>query len=118
MPFTSSVLPRPGVSVSTHTTSSVPLEGTSAATTTTTSRITHANTNVTLEAIFQQCRSATDSMKTIDGRLKSLEERTTKLATSVKELNDLMKKHCKDSFTIKGTKFEVSKLIIVRRSSS
>ena len=39
--------------------------------------------------------------------MKILEEKTSQLATAVKELNDFLKKQNKDLFVIKGSKYEV-----------
>lgn len=61
-----------------------------------------------LEDIFEQTRASTDIVRRIDGRLKSLEEKTTVLASSMKELNDFIRKQQKDSFVIKGSQYEVS----------
>ena len=46
-------------------------------------------------------------VKRIDGHVKILEEKTSQLATAVKELNDFLKKQNKDLFVIKGSKYEV-----------
>ena len=43
----------------------------------------------------------------MDGRLRMIDDRAIKLADSIKELQDLLKKHCKSTFTIKGSPFEV-----------
>lgn len=48
-----------------------------------------------------------DSMRNVQARIQSLEDKTVKLTTAIKELSDLMKKHCKSSFTIKGSTYEV-----------
>jgi uncharacterized coiled-coil protein SlyX len=47
-------------------------------------------------------------VRSMDGRLRNLETKTIKLTSVIKELNDVIKKHCKTSFTIKGTPLEVS----------
>ena len=49
-----------------------------------------------------------DMMKSVDERVRSLETKTVKLTAAIKELNDIMKKHCKNSFAIKGSPYEVS----------
>lgn len=50
-----------------------------------------------------------DMIRSVERRVQSLEDKTVKLTTVIKELSDLMKKHCKSSFTIKGSAFEVKK---------
>ena len=54
--------------------------------------------------ISEQIRANTDIVKRIDGRVRALEEKTTQLASVVKELNDFMRKQQKESFVIKGSK--------------
>ena len=63
--------------------------------------------SISLEDLFQQIRANTDMVKRIDGHVKILEEKTSQLATAVKELNDFLKKQNKDLFVIKGSKYEV-----------
>lgn len=47
-------------------------------------------------------------MRSVNSQLQSLDEKTISLTNTVKELADLMRKHCKNSFVIKGSPFEVS----------
>ena len=42
--------------------------------------------------------------------LKAIEDKQLKLSDAIKELNDMIKKLSKESFTIKGTLHEVSHL--------
>ena len=51
-------------------------------------------------------------IKMIDGHLKSLEDKTTQVATAVKDMNDLLRKQQKDSFSIKGSGYEVGILFV------
>ena len=61
-------------------------------------------------------RDLRDLVRNIDGRLKSLEAKTVKLASVIKELSDIIKKYCKTSFTIKGTPLEVSTSLYEKNS--
>ena len=68
--------------------------------------------SIGLEELFEQTRVNTGMIKRIDGHVKSLEDKTTQVATAVKELNDLLRKQQKDSFSIKGSRYEVSRLFV------
>lgn len=52
-------------------------------------------------------RDVKDMIRSVECRVKGLEDKTIKLTSVIRELNDLMKKHCKNSFTIRGSSFEV-----------
>ena len=54
-----------------------------------------------MAVLFQQLRANTDMVKRIDGHVKILEEKTSQLATAVKELNRSRIK------IIKGSQHEV-----------
>ena len=47
-------------------------------------------------------------VRTMDTRLRTVEDRSMRVATAIKELNEYMKKYCKSSFTVKGSHYEVS----------
>ena len=49
-------------------------------------------------------------MNGFDGRLRAIEDKQLKLSDAIKELNDIVKKLSKESFTIKGTPSEVIQL--------
>lgn len=53
-------------------------------------------------------RDLRDLLMNLDIRVRSLETKTIKLTSVVKELNDTIKKYCKASFTIRGTPLEVT----------
>ena len=61
---------------------------------------------ITLEKVYEECRT-NEKMRGLDGRLRMIDDRTIKLSSTLKELHDLLKKHCKSSFVIKGSAFEV-----------
>ena len=48
-----------------------------------------------------------DAVKNMSGRLKQLEEKNSTLVNAIKELSQMMKKYCNDSFCIKGSSLEV-----------
>lgn len=55
-------------------------------------------------------------VRAMDTRLSRVEEDNKKLASVVKELNDYVKKSYKESFTVKGSQYEVSnhyKIVII-----
>ena len=51
--------------------------------------------------------SILSKMNGFDGRLRAIEDKQLKLSDAIKELNDMVKKLSKESFTIKGTPCEV-----------
>ena len=64
--------------------------------------------SVSLEALFDLCRDTLTAIRTMDKRLGQVEDKASKLTSTVKELNDCVKKFCKQSFTVKGSQYEVS----------
>ena len=56
-----------------------------------------------------------DSLRDVQVRLQCLEDKTVKLTGVIKELSDLMKKHCKSSFTIKGSPLEVCIVLVAKQ---
>lgn len=54
---------------------------------------------ITLQKVY-------DDIKHVDGRLRMIDDRTVKMSAVLKELQDMLKKHCKSTFTIKGSVFE------------
>ena len=63
---------------------------------------------MSLEGLYDLCRDVSTLVRTMDARLRSMEDRSAKVATTVKELNDYMKKYCKGVFAVKGSPYEVS----------
>jgi hypothetical protein len=63
---------------------------------------------VSLEALFDLCKDTMGLVRALDTRLGRVEEDNKKLTSVVKELNDYVKKSYKESFTVKGSQYEVS----------
>ena len=63
---------------------------------------------MSLEGLFDLCRDMSTIVRTMDARLRSVEDRSLKVTTVVKELNDYVKKYCKGAFSVKGSPYEVS----------
>ena len=56
-------------------------------------------TSITLEKLYHD-------IKDVDGRMRTIDDRIVKMSAVMKELHDMLKKHCKSSFSIKGSPFE------------
>ena len=64
--------------------------------------------SVTLEGVFDLCKDMSTLIRTMDARLRSVEDRSLRVTSAVKELNEYIKKYCKGTFTVKGSQYEVS----------
>jgi hypothetical protein len=62
---------------------------------------------ISMDAVFNLCQDTSRLVRTVDTRLRSVEDKTQKLSSTLKELNDYMKKYCKSSFKVKGSQYEV-----------
>lgn len=67
---------------------------------------------VTLEGVYNLCKDISALIQTMDTRLRAVEDRSHRVTTAVKELNDYIKKYCKSSFSVKGSQYEVSRHVI------
>lgn len=67
-----------------------------------------ATPEVSMETVADLCKDTLTLMRSICTRLGVVEERTITLSSTVKELNDFVKKYYKHTFTIKGSAYEVS----------
>ena len=103
--------------VTTYTTATTPVHPRTNEMVPTTSATTLTNTGrsggmsggeVTMAHVHELCKGLIAQIKVIDGCLKGIDEKQSKLSDAVKELNDMMKKYTKESFAIKGTPREVS----------
>lgn len=63
--------------------------------------------SVSLESLFDLCRDTSTLVRAMDTKLRGVEEKTQKLAATLKELNDHVRKYYKNS-SVKGSKYEVS----------
>ena len=61
-----------------------------------------------VKSVYSMCKSTNDQCRRIELKLKGVEQNQVKLTAALKELTDLMKKQEKNSFTIKGSPFEVN----------
>lgn len=57
---------------------------------------------------MELCRETSTMVRVMNAKLHSIEERTQRLSSTLKELNEYVKKYCKDSFTVRGSQYEVS----------
>ena len=62
---------------------------------------------VSLDALFELCHDTAQVVRAMDTKLRCVEDKTRSLTNTVKELNDYVKKYCKNSFSIKGSQYEV-----------
>ena len=46
------------------------------------------------------------TLEDVNGRLRTIEDRIVKMSAVMKELHDMLMKHCKSSFSIKGSMYE------------
>ena len=61
----------------------------------------------TVNSILSMCKGHRDQMNRIEQRILGLEKKQDKLSDTLKEITDLIKKLKKDSFSIKGSPYEV-----------
>lgn len=66
-----------------------------------------------IDTVFTLCQDTSAVIKSMDYRLRSVEDKTQQLSSTLKELNDYMKKYCRKSFVVKGSKYEVSCAVVV-----
>ena len=68
--------------------------------------------HATLERVLEECKAVNRKFDRFNTRLQTVEDKTNKVLSSLKELSEMTKKYYKSAFKIKGSQYEVQPIVV------